>query len=73
MLKRFLAAFLAFGLFVGGLFAVEGVVVKREKGDLTVKVGTEDKVFKLEKGVKIIDADGTELKGKKPAASSRLA
>lgn len=64
MLKRILSAFVALGVLVGGLLAAEGVIVKLEKRELTVKVGTEEKTYKLEKGIKFVDEDGTTLKGK---------
>jgi hypothetical protein len=59
-----LAAFVVFVALVGGLLAAEGVVVKFEKGDLTVKIGDKEKTYKVEKGTHVHDVDGKELKGK---------
>ena len=49
--------------FVGALIAAEGTVVSYEKGQLEVKVGDKTEKISL-KGVKVIDADGKEVKGK---------
>jgi len=66
MLRSVLARVLALVVclaFVTALVAAEGTVVSYEKGTLEVKVG--DKTEKIDtKGVKVVDADGKEVKGK---------
>ena len=64
MLHRLLAAVLVLGVLVGGLLAADGVVVKLDKMQLTVKIGDKEKTYKLKKGTHIHDVDGKEIKGK---------
>jgi hypothetical protein len=64
MVRRLLAAVVALSLFVGGLLAAEGVVVKFEKNSLTVKIGSEEKTYKLNKKTHVHDVDGKEISGK---------
>jgi hypothetical protein len=54
--------------FVTALVAAEGTVVSYEKGSLEVKIG--DKTEKIDtKGVKVVDANGAEVKGKDRGAA----
>jgi hypothetical protein len=64
MLRLTLASLIGLALVVGGLLAAEGVVVKFDKGTLTVKMGDKEKTYKVEKGTHVHDVDGKELKGK---------
>jgi hypothetical protein len=60
MLRTFVAAVLVLVIFVGGLLAAEGVVVKNaDKDSVTVRIGDKEKKIEL-KGVKILKADGKE-------------
>ena len=63
MLRTFVCTLLALLIFVGGLMAAEGTVIALKKGELTVKVGDQEKTIPL-KGVKVIDADGKPVSGK---------
>lgn len=49
---------------IGIVYAAEGTFVKFEKGKITVKIGGKEEEISL-KGVKILDASGAEVKGKK--------
>jgi hypothetical protein len=62
---RILTVLLVFA-FLGVMVAVaaEGTVVSIEKGKLTVSIGGKNEEIST-KGVKLLDKDGTQLKGKK--------
>ncbi|MGE3809192.1 MAG: hypothetical protein AB7K24_31395 [Gemmataceae bacterium] len=67
MLRKSVSVLMVVCLFlamIGVVYAAEGTVVKFEKGKLTVKVGGKDEEVPL-KGVKIVDAGGNQVKGKK--------
>jgi hypothetical protein len=71
MLRSFAVRVLALVLclaFVTALVAAEGTVVSFEKGTVEVKIGDKSEKIGL-KGVKVIGADGTELKGKDAGAA----
>jgi hypothetical protein len=62
MLRHVVCVALALLIFVGGLLAAEGTIVKIEKGKLTVKVGDKEQEIAL-KGVKVTK-DGVDVPGK---------
>ncbi|MGE3805591.1 MAG: hypothetical protein AB7K24_13025 [Gemmataceae bacterium] len=64
--NKFVSLLLVFALLFGMVsvtLADEGTVVSFAKGKLTVKIGDKDEDVPL-KGVKIVDAGGTAIKGK---------
>ena len=55
MFRKFLAAFVAMTLMVGGLFAeeIKGVFKKYEDGKVTISVDDKEKTYKVDKDAKV--------------------